>query len=273
MREDLTKLPAEPIDPVALARRDMQKALPKRFYKEAGVAPAAGGFALTLDGHAAKTPAKSDLVLPTAALAEAVAAEWRAQGETIDFATMPLTRLAYTAIDGVANEMNGVIDEIAKYAETDLVCYRASEPASLAEAQAAAWDPVLDFAAAQLGARFFCAEGVVFVAQPPEARAAVKARIAEIAAGPAAPFLLASLSVMTALTGSVLIALALAEGSHSLDQAWAAAHVDEDFQIRQWGADSEATARRSRRFADMAAAETVWRLSQAAAGHAPASPA
>ncbi|QAY96976.1 ATPase [Methylovirgula ligni] len=263
MREDLTTPPAEPSDPIALARRDMQKPLPQRFYKEVGIAPSGTGFALVLDGRVAKTPAKSELVLPSAALAEAVAGEWRAQGDKIDFATMPLTRLAFTAIDGVAHQMDAVIDEIAKYAETDLVCYRAAEPASLAEAQAAAWDPVLDFAAAQLGARFFCAEGVVFVAQPPEARAAVRARIAEIAAGPAAPFLLASLSVMTALAGSILIALALAEGSHSLDQAWAAAHVDEDFQVRQWGTDSEATARRSRRFADMAAAETVWKLSQA----------
>ncbi len=263
MREDLTTPLAEPSDPIALARRDMQKPLPQRFYKEVGIAPSETGFALVLDGRVAKTPAKSELVLPSAALAEAVAGEWRAQGDKIDFATMPLTRLAFTAIDGVAHQMDAVIDEIAKYAETDLVCYRAAEPASLAEAQAVAWDPVLDFAAAQLGARFFCAEGVVFVAQPPEARAAVRARIAEIAAGPGAPFLLASLSVMTALAGSVLIALALAEGSHSLDQAWAAAHVDEDFQIRQWGTDSEATARRSRRFADMAAAETVWKLSQA----------
>jgi chaperone required for assembly of F1-ATPase len=262
MREDLTKSPAQPIDPIALARRDMQKTLPQRFYKEVGIAPSEAGFALTLDGRVAKTPAKSDLILPSAALAEAVAAEWRAQGEKIDFAAMPLTRLAFTAIDGVAHEMGAVIDEIAKYAETDLVCYRAAEPASLAAVQATAWDPVLDFVAAQLGARFFCAEGVVFVAQPEEARAAVRARIAEIGAGPAAPFLLASLSVMTALTGSVLIALALAEGALSLEEAWHAAHVDEDFQIQQWGEDSEATARRSQRFADMAAAETFWRLSQ-----------
>jgi chaperone required for assembly of F1-ATPase len=260
MREDLTQPP--PVDPIALARRDRQKALPQRFYKEAGIAPFGAGFALTLDGRVAKTPAKSDLLLPNAALAEALAAEWRAQGETIDFAAMPLTRLAFTAIDGVARDPAAVIDAIAKYAETDLVCYRAAEPAALAGAQAAAWDPILDFAAVQLGARFFCAEGLVFVAQPAEARAAVRARIAAIGADAAAPFLLAALSVMTALTGSVLIALALAEGALGLEQAWAAAHVDEDFQIQRWGADDEATARRRQRFADMAAAETLWRLSR-----------
>ena len=261
MREDLTQPP--PVDPIALARRDMQKALPQRFYEAAGIARFGAGFALTLDGRVAKTPAKADLILPSAVSAEALAAEWRAQGQRIDFAAMPLTRLAFTAIDGVARDRAAVIDEIAKYAETDLVCYRAAEPAALVGAQAAAWDPVLDFAAMQLGARLFCAEGVVFVAQPAEARAAIRARIAAIGAGAAAPFLLAALSVMTALTGSVLIALALAEGALSLEQAWAAAHVDEDFQIQRWGADDEAMARRRQRFADMAAAATLWRLSRA----------
>ena len=114
MREDLTKSPAQPIDPIALARRDMQKPLPQRFYKEVGIAPSGVGFALTLDGRVAKTPGKSEFILPSAALAEAVAAEWRAQAEKIDFAAMPLTRLAFTAIDGVAHEMGAVIDEIAK---------------------------------------------------------------------------------------------------------------------------------------------------------------
>ncbi len=146
--------------------------------------------------------------------------------------------------------------------KTDLVCYRAAEPASLARAQAEAWNPVLDFAASQLGARFVCEEGVVFVTQPAAARAAVRARIAEIGGGAAAPFALAALAVMTSLTGSVLIALALADGALSLDEAWRAAHVDEDFQIRQWGEDQEAVARRSRRFADMAAADAFWRLLQ-----------
>jgi chaperone required for assembly of F1-ATPase len=260
MREDLTKPQAQPADPTALARREQQKPLPRRFYKDARAERVGDGFALALDGRLAKTPATRDLVVPTQALAEAIAGEWQAQQETIDFAAMPLTRLAYTAIDGVAGQIPAVIDDIAKYAETDLVCYRAAEPASLVEAQAAAWDPVLDFAATQLNARFFCAEGVTFVAQPEAARAAVRARIAEIGSRRMAPFALASLATMTALAGSVLIALALTEGKLSLDEAWRAAHVDEDFQIRQWGEDREAMARRDRRFVDMAAAVEFWRL-------------
>jgi len=260
MREDPTKPQAQPADPVALARREQQKPLPRRFYKEARAERAGDGFALALDGRLAKTPAKHDLVVPTQALAEAIAGEWQAQQETIDFAAMPLTRLAYTAIDGVAGRIPAVVDDIAKYAETDLVCYRAAEPASLVEAQAAAWDPVLDFAATQLNARFFCVEGVTFVVQPEAARAAVRARIAEIGGSRVAPFALASLATMTALAGSVLIALALTEGRLSLDEAWRAVHVDEDFQIRQWGEDHEAVARRDRRFAEMAAAAEFWRL-------------
>jgi chaperone required for assembly of F1-ATPase len=260
MRDDLTKPQAQPADPVALARRELQKALPGRFYKDVRAEPLGDGFALALDGRIAKTPAKHDLVVPTRGLAEAVVGEWQAQSEKIDFAAMPLTRLAFTAIDGIASQVQVVIDDIVKYSETDLVCYRAAEPASLVAAQAAAWDPVLEFAATQLDARFLRAEGIMFVSQPEGARAAIEARVAEIGGRLNAPFALASLSAMTVLTGSVLIALALIGGELSLDSAWAAAHVDEDFQARQWGEDRQATARRNLRFADMAAAEKFWRL-------------
>ena len=271
MRDDLIKPQAQPADPVALARREQQRPLPRRFYHDARAEPFGEGFALTLDGRIAKTPAKHDFVVPTLALAEAIAAEWQAQQEHVNFAAMPLTRLAFTAIDGVAGQIPAVIDEIAKYAETDLVCYRAEGPGGLVEEQAAAWDPVLDFAATQLSARFFCVEGITFAPQPEAARAAVRARIAEIGGSRVAPFALASLATMTALTGSVLIALALTEGHLSLDAAWRAAHVDEDFQIRQWGEDREATARRDLRFSDMAAAAAFWRLlgSEAGAGKTP----
>ncbi|MEI9917054.1 MAG: ATP12 family chaperone protein [Methylovirgula sp.] len=174
----------------------MQKALPGRFYRDVRAEPLGDGFALALDGRIAKTPAKHDLVVPTRALAEAVAGEWQAQGEKIDFAAMPLTRLAFTAIDGIAGKVQAVIDDIVKYSETDLVCYRAAEPASLVAAQAAAWEPVLDFAATQLGARFLCAASVIFISQPEAARAAIAARVAEIGGGMNAPFALASLSTM-----------------------------------------------------------------------------
>jgi chaperone required for assembly of F1-ATPase len=262
MRDDLTIPQPQPADPVALARRELQKPLPGRFYKDVRAEPFGQGFALALDGRIAKTPAKHDFVVPTLPLAEAIVSEWQAQGEKIDFAGMPLTRLAFTAIDGVAGKVQAVIDDIVKYSETDLVCYRAAEPASLVAAQSAAWDPVLNFAAMQLGARFLCGEGVMFIAQPEAARAAVAARVAEVGTRDDAPFALASLSTITVLTGSILIALALTGGELSLDAAWAAAHVDEDFQARQWGEDGEARARRNLRFADMAAAEKLWRLLQ-----------
>jgi chaperone required for assembly of F1-ATPase len=263
MRDDPMKSasPGASNDPIALARRNQKKPLSKRFYRKVTVSARDGGFAVMLDGRAAKTPAKADLVLPTLAAAEAVAAEWEAQREHIDLASMPLARIVNAAIDGVAHEIEAVAAEIVKYGETDLVCYRAAEPASLVKAQSEAWDPILAFAAARLGARFICAEGVAFVAQPAAAKAAVRAKIdAVIRSGAAAPLALACLSVMTALTGSALIALALADGAITLEQAWAAAHVDEDFQARLWGQDPEAMARGVRSFAEIAAAERLWRL-------------
>lgn len=232
----------------------------RRFYTKTGVGEHGGGFALLLDGRLAKTPAKSALVLPTLGAAEAVALEWGAQGEEINLASMPLTRIADTAIDGVAFAMEAVAAEIVKYAETDLVCYRASGPQSLVRAEAEAWDPILAFAASRLNARFICSEGITFVAQPAAAIEAVRTKVEDVRHGPAAPFALASLSVMTTLTGSVLIALALTGNAIGLDAAWRAAHVDEDFEIGLWGADEEAMQRRARHFAEMAAADALWRL-------------
>jgi chaperone required for assembly of F1-ATPase len=240
-------------DPLARGRR-------KRFYTKVGVGEHGGGFALLLDGRLAKTPAKAALVLPTLAAAEAVAMEWEAQREEIDLTSMPLTRIANTAIDEVAFAMEAVATEIVKYAETDLVCYRASGPESLVHAEAEAWDPILAFAASRLDARFICAEGIAFIEQRAPAIAAVRTKVEKVAHGHAAPFALASLSVMTTLTGSALIALALCEGAINLAEAWRAAHVDEDFEMRLWGADEEAMQRRARRFAEMAAAEELWRL-------------
>lgn len=233
----------------------------KRFYTKVGVGEEGGGFALLLDGHVAKTPAKAALILPTLAAAEAVAKEWEEQGEEIDPASMQLTRIANTAIDGVAFAIEAVAAEIVKYAEADLVCYRAEGPASLVKAEAEAWDPILAFAARWLGADFICAARILFVEQPAAAIAAVRAKVENAARRePAAPFALASLSAMTSLTGSVLIALALAAGAVSLEEAWRAAHVEEDFQIRLWGADEEAMARRAWRFTEISAAERFWRL-------------
>jgi len=260
MRDDLSAIfvADEERDPVKAAQREMKRPLPKKFYAEVAVVPVEGGVGLTLDAKAVRTPARKTLALPTMALAQAVAAEWRGQGDVIDPATMPLTRMANTALDGVAAQMGQVAGEIAKFAGSDLVCYRAGEPDALVSAQNAAWTPVLDFARDFFGARFNLAEGVMFVAQPEDSVAAV-ARAVEAEAGkPDGAFRLTALHEMTALTGSVLIAFALARGGQTFEEAWAAAHVDEDHQIRLWGADAEAQARREIRLRDMRAAYEIY---------------
>jgi chaperone required for assembly of F1-ATPase len=259
-RDDLTALfvSHEERNPVKAAQREMRRPLPKRFYKEVAAAPVESGFALTLDGKSVRTPARAVLTLPTPSLAEAVAAEWRGQGEHIDPATMPLTRMANTALDGVAGQMAAVAAEVSKFAASDLVFYRAGEPDSLVAAQNDAWTPVLAHAQSTLGARFICAEGVVFVEQPQASIAAVARAVEMEAARADGAFRLTALYEMTALTGSVLIALALAQGALRFDEGWAAAHVDEDHQLRLWGADDEALARREMRLRDMRAAYELY---------------
>jgi chaperone required for assembly of F1-ATPase len=222
---------------------------PKRFYTSVSVAPREGGFAVLLDGRGIKTPKRKDLVLPSRALADAVAAEWTAQTERIDPGTMPLTRIANTAIDAVADHMREVAADIVAFAGSDLLCYRASAPEGLVARQKALWSPVLDWARDVLGAGFSLAAGVVHIAQPKEALARIAAALEALD-----PFRVACLHVMTTLTGSALLALAHARGRLNLEDAWAAAHVDEDWQIEQWGRDAEADARRVKRFAEFEAA-------------------
>ncbi len=246
----------QPVDPREAAQRAFKTALPKRFYKEAAAAPGEGGFVLLLDGRPARTPARRPLALPTQALGEAVAAEWAGQGEHLDPARMPLTRLANSAIDGVAERSAEVVDDLAKYAGSDLVCYRAGEPERLVAEQAAAWDPVLNAIREETGARFVLSQGVTFVAQPEGAVAAVRAAIER----EPSPFRLAALHVMTTLTGSVLIALAVALGRLSSEEGWAAAHADELYQESVWGRDEQAMARREARRADFLAAARVYEL-------------
>ena len=242
-----------PQRPEGLAQKPV---LPKRFYKRAEAVPAEEGFAIALDGRHARTPARAPLALPTEALGAAVAAEWEAQGETIDPTTMPLTRLANVAIDGVSREIEAVAAEIVKYAGSDLVCYRAERPERLVAKQTHHWDPVLAFARENLGARFTLAEGVMFVGQPDEALEAVARAV------PRETFALTSLSVLTTLTGSALIALALQEGALDVDAAWAAANVDEDWNEELWGYDSEAAARKAIREVEMRAAAQMMVLAR-----------
>ncbi|MFG1394905.1 ATP12 family chaperone protein [Xanthobacter agilis] len=257
MRELLTDLEAggaEPADPVARAQAALRPARPKRFYKDVTVGAAEGGFTLLLDGRPVRTPARNLLLVPTRALAEALAKEWDAQAREIDPLSMPLTRLANVAIDRVAPEADAVRDEVVRYAGTDMLFYRAEGPTALVERQARHWDPVLDWARETHGAPFFLSEGVCHVTQPGDSLA----RVAALLPGAALP--LAAVHVMTTLTGSALVALAVAEGVIDADTAWQAAHVDEDWNRELWGEDEAATARRAARRVEMDAAVTALRL-------------
>jgi chaperone required for assembly of F1-ATPase len=235
---------------VRRAQLSMRATTIKRFYSTVTAEEVEGGFAVLLDGRVARTPAKSKLVAPTGALAEGIAAEWEAQGETIDASTMPLTRLANSALDGVARALPETAREVANYAGADLVCYRAVESEDLAVRQAEAFDPVLEWAESRLGARFVLAGGVLHVAQPEDAIAAVRVAVE----ARTEPFALTALHGLTSLSGSVLIALMIAEGALAAEAGWRVAHVDEDFQIERWGADSEAQQRRDARWREFAAA-------------------
>jgi chaperone required for assembly of F1-ATPase len=245
-------------DPLGSVQRDARPPLPKRFYKTAGVEERDSAFAVTLDGRGARTPGKRSLAFPTSDLAEAVAGEWAEQGAFIDPREMPLTRLANSTIDGVAGLMVETRADMAAYAGTDLLCYRAASPEALVALQAAAHDPVLDWARRTLGAGLTVTKGVIHVRQPEAALAAVRAALDAIDD----PFRVTALHVMTTLTGSVILALAVAHGRLPADEAWRAAHVDEDFQISQWGEDDEAMIRRAARWREMRAAATMLLLAR-----------
>jgi chaperone required for assembly of F1-ATPase len=237
-------------DPVRRAQIQMKTPLPKRFYAAVSVVPADGLFAVHLDGRPVRTPARALLALPTEKAASLVAEEFDAQAEVIDPVTMPVMRLVNTALDGVANDPQAVLEDILRFAATDMLCYRADTPQGLVERQNAHWDPVLDWARSALGARFNLAEGVIHVEQPRESIAVLGAHLARHAE----PLRLASLHLMTSLTGSALLALAADCGELDAEAVWVAAHVDEDWQIGQWGQDAEAVARRNARHRDFLAA-------------------
>jgi chaperone required for assembly of F1-ATPase len=230
----------------------------KRFYRDATVEPAGAGFAVSLDGKGVRTPARRPLATPSRPLAEALAAEWADQGEFVDPATMPLTRLANTAIDGVAERMADVEADVVKYAGSDLICYRASDPESLVRRQSTLWDGLVAFAREKLGARLILTEGVVFAPQPPEGIEAIAQAVRRYVGDDAGShFRLAALHTITTLSSSCIVALALARGEVDVGRAWDAANVDEDFEINAWGADEEALARREKRFAEMRAAAFI----------------
>jgi chaperone required for assembly of F1-ATPase len=245
--EDIFK--NQPLDPIEAARKSVRVNLRKRFYKQAGVVD----NAVTLDGKPVMTPKRRALKAPNATIAQAIAGEWDAQRDTIDPGAMPLTRLANAIIDGVTDAPDAVRDEIVKYLGSDLVFYRADQPEGLIEQQAQHWDPLIAFARESYGARFMLAQGIVHQAQPPEAIAAAAVSI------PHEPWKLGALAAITTITGSALIALALAAKAIEADAAWNAAHVDEDWNAAKWGEDPEVEVRRAARRAEFDAAVLVLR--------------
>jgi chaperone required for assembly of F1-ATPase len=219
----------------------------RRVYKEARPGSAEGRHGVLLDGKPLRTPAGTPVSLPSAALAAAVAEEWQGQGERIVAEAMPLTRLACTVLDRVDKERASLVAAIAGYAETDLVCYRADQPASLVERQQLLWQPLVDWATLRFDAPLAVVAGVMHRPQPPGAVAALAAAVAVIDD----PWRLLALYEATQLTGSLVIGLALLEGRLDAEDAWRAAHVEEDYQIERWGEDSEAARRRAGLRADL----------------------
>lgn len=231
----------------------------RRFWDRAGVVETAAGFGVALDGRPLRTPAKAALTLPSRALAEAIAAEWDAQQGQVDPLAMPLTRAANSAIDKVTPMFAAVVDEVARYGGTDLLCYRATEPPALAARQAEAWDGLLDWAAAALGARLAVTRGVIPVAQPEAALAALRRRVATADA-----FGLTALHDLVAISGSLVIGLAVAAGRIAPDQGWSLSRIDEDWQAGLWGRDDEAERIAGLKRADFLAAARLWTLSRPA---------
>lgn len=240
-----------PFDPEEAVRQSTRAPHRKRFYTRAGMNETTDGFAITLDDTLIRTPSRNSLVAPTRDIATAMVAEWDAQKDVINPMTMPLTRLANSVIDAVVGRVEPVAVDVAKYFESDLLFYRAGHPDALVAREAVLWDPVVFWAAETLGAHFILAEGIIHVRQPEQAIAAARRAL------PSDPWMIAALHLVTTLTGSALLALALMRGRLDADQVWAAAHVDEDWNIDQWGVDEEVAGRRAARLVDFRAAAGV----------------
>lgn len=208
----------------------------RRFWTDASAVPVEGGFTVHLDARPVRTPLKAPLVLPTRALAEAVAAEWQAQERKVDPETMPFTRTANSAIDKVAPQQEAVAEMLASYGGSDLLCYRAEGPDDLVTRQAEAWDPILDWAAKTLGARLLVTTGVMHVDQPGASLVRLQDRVSALT-----PFQLSAFHDLVAMSGSLVLALAVTERRLTAEDAWTLSRIDEDWQISLWGEDEEAT--------------------------------
>lgn len=207
----------------------------RRFWTTVEVIPADGGFAVKLDARQVRTPLKSPLILPTEGLAQAVAAEWQAQGAKVDPETMPFTRTANSAIDKVAPQFDAVADMLSAYGSSDLLCYRAEGPAGLVARQARDWDPLLDWSASALGAPLRATAGVMHVDQPDQSLATLRDLV-----GRQSPFQLAAFHDLVAISGSLVLALAVTHRRIAAETGWALSRIDEDWQAELWGQDDEA---------------------------------
>lgn len=252
MREFLEDAAKHLDDGYGRAQKHARQELPKRFYKEVGVGSVGEGFAVTLDGRTPRTPGQKPVVVPSRQLAEAMAAEWAAQKEFIDPATMPTVRLVNAAIEAGEERAQALRDEVVKYAGSDMLLYRADTPRELVAEQERVWDAALVTIARHFGVSFQPTIGVLHQEQP----AATLARLAEALKGEALVPLVAMVSI-TGITGSGLLTLALRHGLMTPEEVWLAAHVDEDHNIRLWGEVAEAVERREQRRRDYDAAVAV----------------
>lgn len=227
----------------------------KRFWKTVSIIQAGDGFAITLDDRSIRTPAKSALVVPTYALAKAIAAEWELQKEVVRPDQMPLTRAANSALDKIAHQRVAVVEILAEYGATDLICYRADGPETLSARQALLWNPLLDWAAERFTARLTPITGVMFAEQPPSALLSLQAAVEEHSV-----FELAGLHDLVTLSGSLILGLAVSDGFMSAAKAWPLSRVDEQWQEEQWGSDTEALDTAARKEADFLQAEKLLNL-------------
>lgn len=223
-----------------------------RFWQTARVRPEAEGYGVLLDDRVLQTPAKTPLIVPTEALAAAIAAEWDALGEEIRPEALPLTRAANSALDRVARAEAEVVRGIAEYGGADLLCYRADAPPELRARQVAAWDPLLAWAAEALDAPLVTVTGVMHRPQPTESLAALHRAVAAHA-----PFALTALYDLVTLSGSLVLGLAVSKGALGAERAWALSRIDETWQAEHWGRDAEAEAAEARKHEDFLRAEVL----------------
>lgn len=248
-------------DPVKISQKAMRKPLPKRFYEQVAIQETDGHYGITLDERPLKTPGRNLLRFKHRVFAERLAAEFDAQAKEINPATMPFYRLVNTAFDGVATDMQAVREDIIRFSGSDLLCYRAEGPDALVALQSEHWDEPLDWIAGLVGSRFVLAQGIMHVGQPKAATAGFGVLVGQFDD----PLGVSAFHVMTTLTGSAILALAVMKAEMTPLEAWTAAHVDEDWNIAQWGEDAHAQALRASKWIDMQVAGFVASTLNAAA--------